>query len=219
MKKLSIILFLGLFFFSLKGQNTNVVIEPSKMNVVYAGLENPLSLAISDILPENIYLTTNKGFIKGANGKYFLWLPFDIQGTVEVTIYSNPSGIMEKISTRTFRIKSVPAPVAYFGSKDGGEISMGEIALINFLSVNLRNFAFEGIRCSVKKYKFVIASKKKSQIFEGNSAALTPEIKSALNKIKKGDMIIITDVYYSFQGSPDYKIPGSITLTVKGKNK
>jgi hypothetical protein len=219
MKKLSIILLLGLICLITEGQNTNVVIETSKMNVVYAGLENPLSLAISDILPENIYLTTNQGFIKGANGNYFLWLPFEAQGTVEISIYSNPSGNMEKIVTRTFRIKKVPDPVAYLGSKDGGEISMDELILINFLSVNLRDFAFEGIRYSVKKYKFVIASKKKSWIFEGNSAALTPDIKSALNKVKKGDLIIVTDIYYSFQGSPDFKIPGSITLTVKGKNK
>jgi hypothetical protein len=217
MKKLSIIILLGLFCISLKAQNTNVVIETSKMNVVYAGLENPLSLAISDIFPENIYLTTNKGLIKGANGSYMLWLPFDAQGNVEISIYSNPSGSMEKITTRTFRIKQVPPPDISFGSKESGEIYPGEIMLINYVTVSLKDFAFEGMKYSVKKYKFLIISKKKTLVFEGTSAELTPDIKTALKKVKQGDNIIITDVYYSFQGSPDYKIPGNITLTVKGK--
>ena len=217
MKNLSIILFLVLFCLNSEGQNTNVVIETSKMNVVCAGLENPLSIAISDILPENIYLTSNKGLLKGMNGNYQLWLPFEEQGTVEITIYGNPSGIMEKISTRTFRIKTVPYPNAYLGTKDGGEINTGELLLINFVTISLRDFAFEGLRYTVKKYKFIVASKKKSQTFEGNSAELTPEIKSALKSVKAGDNIIVSDIYYSFQGSGDYKLPGSITLTVKGK--
>lgn len=219
MKKLIILSVLGLFTFVSKGQlsNTNVVIETSKMDVVYGGLENPLSIAISDILPENVYLTTNKGLIKGMNGNYVLWVPFDEKGTVEIDILANISGKIAKISTRTFRILEVPKPVAYFGSKTGGEISKGEIMLVNFINAALYDFTFEGLKYTVTKYKFVYTTKKgkKSAVFETNGPALTTEMKDALKSSKKGDMIIISEIYVNFPGSSEIRLPGSIVLTVK----
>ena len=117
MKKLFIILISAFFGLQLNAQVNSapfVVSEATKMNVVYAGIENPLSIAISDILPENLYITANKGSLKGTNGKYLLWIPYQEKGSVDITIYHFKDGKMDKIDTRTFRIKSVPKPVAYF---------------------------------------------------------------------------------------------------------
>jgi hypothetical protein len=223
MKKLYILLILGLFCLKSISQiniNSNVVIETTKLNVVYAGLENPLSIAVSDILPEYIYLTTNKGILKGINGNYMLWLPFQEQGTVDITINNISTGQMEKIETRSFRIKAVPKPVAYFASKVSGDITPDEVKSVDFITPRLDDFAFEGLKFTVKKFKLIYVPKKgNAQPFEANSAALTPDMKLTLSKAVKGSIIMVYDIFISFPGSPDIRLPSSLFLTVADTEK
>jgi hypothetical protein len=218
MKKLYIILIIGLICLKAEAQissPTNVVCEAAKMNVVYAGIENPLSIAISDISPENLYLSTNKGVLKGINGNYLLWLPFEEQGTVEITIGNLNLGQMGKIATRSFRIKTVPNPVATFGSKVSGEISKEEVKSVDFMSVRLEDFAFEGLKYTVKKFKLLgIPKKGNATLFEASSSTLTPQMKQSLSTLGKGDIIMIYDIFVSFPGSTDIRLPTSLSLTV-----
>jgi gliding motility-associated protein GldM len=203
--------------------NAPAIVSPTKMLVLYAALENPVSISVPGYRPQDITATiVGGGTLKPDKnpGDYLAVIP-DIRQQVikEVKInvfVKTPQGGSRQIGTgTTFRIKQVPAPVAYFGAKDGGEITLGELKLVNFISVTLKDFAFEGLKYTVKKFKFVVASKKSSSFFEGTGPALTPQMKSAIAAPAKGDMIIVTDIYASFPGSSDKRIPGAITLTVK----
>jgi gliding motility-associated protein GldM len=202
---------------------TAAIVSPTKMLVFYAALENPVSISVPGYRPDDVTATiTGGGALKPDKNKgdYLAVIP-DIKQQVIKEVKINvfvklPTGGTRQIGTgTTFRIKQVPSPLAYFGSKDGGDISAGELKLVNFITVNLKDFAFEGLKYTVKKFRFVLAAKKSTTVLEATGPALTPQMKSAMAAPAKGDMIIITDIYASFPGSSDKRIPGAITLMVK----
>jgi len=203
--------------------NTAAIVSPTKMLVLYAALENPISISVPGYKPDDITATiTGGGTLKPDKNKgdYLAVIP-DVRTQVIKEVKINvfvklPTGGTRQIGTgTTFRIKQVPAPVAYFGAKDGGEITVGELKIVNFISVTLKDFAFDGLKYTVKKFKFILAAKKSTTVEDGVGPALTQKMKTAMSSPAKGDIIIITDIYASFPGSSDKRLPGAITLTVK----
>jgi gliding motility-associated protein GldM len=204
--------------------NAPAIVSPTKMLVLYAALENPVSVSVPGYRPQDITATIEGGGTLKADknlGDYLAVIPDAKQQQIkEVNIkvfVKTPEGGSRQIGTGTkFRVKTVPKPIAYFGSKEGGDISVGEIKLVNFISVRLNDFAFEGLRYTVKKYKFVYVPKKgNAQFYEATSPALSQQMKQAIGSPAKGDLILITDIYASFPGSSDIRLPTALTLTVR----
>jgi gliding motility-associated protein GldM len=203
--------------------NAPAIVSPTKMNVLYAALENPISISVPGYRPQDITARIVGGGTLRADknpGDYLAAIPdVKTQRISEVTIVVsvNSGGASRQIGQGTkFRIKPVPKPIAYFGSKTSGDISAGEIRLINFISVRLDDFAFEGLKYTVKKYKlFYVPKKGNAQPFEATSGALTSQMKQALAAPGKGDVILITEVWVNFPGSSDQLLPTALSLTVK----
>ena len=193
-----------------------IALTASKMHVVYAALENPLTIVAPGIPSDKIKVSCDKGTIKEGkgNGKYILLVPdIRLEPIKEITI--TVSDETHEIFKEALRVKLVPSPIAFFGDKDGGDITKEEIISTNSIKVMLKDFAFEGLEYTVSKFKFIYVHKKSSIALDGTGSELTQEMKSAMSAPEKGDMIIITDIYASFPGSAgDKRMPGAITLTV-----
>jgi len=203
--------------------NAPAIVSPTKMLVFYAALENPVSISVPGYRPDDVTATiTGGGSLKPDKNKgdYLAVIP-DVKQQVirEVVIHvfvKSPTGGTREIGKgTTFRIKQVPAPQAYFGSKDGGPISVGELKLVNFITVSLKDFAFDGLKYTVKKFTFILASKKNTSVIPGTGPSLSPQMKAAMNAPARGDIIIITDIYASFPGASDRRLPGAITLNIQ----
>lgn len=192
--------------------NAPAVISPTKMNVLYAGLKNPISVSVpgykaSDIKPYfpsgskgNPKLTPDKGA-----GNYIAQVK-EIRGknrTVKMYVnVTNSDGSTKKAGEQVFRVMKVPAPEAYFGPKASGQtITRTELKLASFVSARLENFVFEGIRYKVSEYNFLFYPKRGEVMSKKVRGSRVPsDIKSALNGARKGDQIIITGIRASAPG-------------------
>jgi hypothetical protein len=223
MKKYIKLFILGLLStLTLNAQNTvrrEIAIEPDAMNVFYAGLHNPLEIAYSGATNDQLAIESDLGTLsKDTSGEYSIFIPYDQAGElVNISVYLNKEKEAKKyIGTRQFRLLPVPEPNPYFGSKTGGEISRGELHLINFVSVRLYDFAFDGLKFTVHKFTFTYIPKLgKVSKFISNDAALTPEMIDLLDNSKDGDKIIISDIWASFPEGGIVKLSMNIELTVK----
>src|SRR5690606_16451084 len=127
------------------------VISADKMNVVYRGVDNPMTVSIPGV--GNATATATGLRSAGGAGKYVMNVT-TVQGR-EVTI--NVSGSLpggEKVSdSKTFRIKDIPRPVGTVRGEDGLlkmqrsnlEIATIGAALIDFdfdVSLNVTEFKF-----------------------------------------------------------------------------
>ena len=80
-------------------------ISLDKMNVLYIGVDNPLTIA-ADIDPKDLAVTISEGKIFNADGKYHAFV--NVEGKVTISLWKRSD---EKIfQTFEFRVKRIPAP-------------------------------------------------------------------------------------------------------------
>lgn len=101
-----------------------VTISPTKMNVFYIGVDNPIDISVPGS-PEKIVPSISTGSIKpdpASKGFIVYNLP---KGTKEATVSVAAifDGKQKNMGSFTFRLKRVPDPIAKIGGKNEGFIS------------------------------------------------------------------------------------------------
>ncbi len=112
-------------------------VAPTKMNVLYIGVDNPMSIAVSGYDSDQLRIAVDQGKVIGENGKYII-KPAQ-PGTLKVFVYADE----ELVSETHFRVKTVPDPVAKLAGKKGGEISKEELLKAGKVYVEMENFDFD----------------------------------------------------------------------------
>ncbi|NLJ07861.1 MAG: gliding motility protein GldM [Sphingobacteriales bacterium] len=206
--------------------NAPAIISPTKMNVIYMGLENPFSISVPGFRPTDVKASISSTAggsitpVAGKPGDFIVVVPepkgqFKLENAkINVTV-NLPGGGIKNAGSGEFRLKKVPAPVPYLGSKSGGEISAAELRTINMVAARLENFAFD-LTYRVTKFKMVYQPKRgNAQFADGNGAQLTNEMKGWMTAPGAGDMLIVTNIWAEAPGLGNKQIPGAVVLTVK----
>jgi len=138
----------------------SATISADKMNVVYIGLDNPISVSVPGFPPSALQVSCTGASLTGSAGKYVL-KPVDNKDVKECVIkVSVKDG--NKVSTMgqaSYRIKMVPAPKVKLGTLEGGKKSKVELSVQNVLAAVLENFVFEGVKWDVTEYSYYYVSK------------------------------------------------------------
>lgn len=129
-------------------------VAPTKMNVMYRGLENPISVSAPGMASDKIEITvTNGEWRKGeAKGEYFV-TPGS-ENITTVTAYATVDGKKTTLGSYNFRIKIVPDPTPKIGGKTSGQFDKEELIAAEGLMVPLEDFDFEGYKYTVVSYDF-----------------------------------------------------------------
>lgn len=123
--------------------NPAVVISPTKMNVFYLGVDNPVSLAAPGIPAEAIDPQITNGIIrKQASGSYIV-RPEVAGKPCSITVFAKFQGQRRELQTQTFRVKEVPDPVAKVNGLKGGKIKKNLLLAAGQVDVEMENFDFD----------------------------------------------------------------------------
>ncbi len=88
-----------------------LVASPTKMNVFYIGVDNPLSFSVPGVTPENVRPVIDNGSIIRQGGGWFVRT--STPGKAKVSAVATlPDGSTRTIGPVEFRVKHLPAPVA-----------------------------------------------------------------------------------------------------------
>ncbi|MBL7983527.1 MAG: hypothetical protein JNM91_00950, partial [Flavobacteriales bacterium] len=97
-----------------------LVASPMKMNVLYRGVDNPMSFSVPGVTPEHVKPVISNGTIQRKGDTWFAAV--NALGAAEVrAMVSMPDGSTRSIGPVTFRVMDLPPPVATFagaGSTD-----------------------------------------------------------------------------------------------------
>ena len=170
-------------------------ISADKMNVVYRGVQNPMTISFAGVSDNNISANA-QGLNKVGNGKYNMDVT-TVKGR-EVTI--NVSGTLpdgDKVSDRaTFRIKDLPRPTGTVRGEDGN-IKMQRNALdISTIGAEFEDFDFN-LPLTVTGFKFKVLGQPTINV---NGSKLDTRAKAALSKAKRGSDVQIFDIEAKAQG-------------------
>ena len=171
-------------------------ISADALNVVYVGLNNPISVAVGGIDPENIIVElegSNSGIeLIGSNGRYSIKCSSSAARHKEITIKVTAKlaeGVIN-IGSKKFRIKRIPRPRFVIGPVVSWKepIEAGILRNVPLVSAYLDGFVYEGVKFKIVSYEFEIRRGEKTIRINvaGNS---TQTIKEYLEKSRRGDII------------------------------
>jgi len=174
----------------------SATISADKMNVVYRGVKNPMTISFAGVSDNNVQANA-EGLTKVSGvGKYVMDAT-RIKGR-EVTI--NVSGTLpdgDKVNDRaTFRIKDLPRPTGTVRGEDGN-IKMQRNALdISTIGAKFEDFDFN-LPLTVTGFKFKVLGQPTINV---NGSKLDSRAKAALAKAKRGSDVQIFDIEAKAQG-------------------
>lgn len=105
-------------------KSSYTVIEPmatvsaTMMNVLYAGINNPISIAVPGIPPNAISASMTNGTLS-RSGNDWIARPTQIGTDAVVTVTANVDGRSQTVATSKFRVRKLPDPTPYIAFNDG----------------------------------------------------------------------------------------------------
>lgn len=108
-----------------------------KMNVMYIGVDNPLTISGGSVGSEKVHVTFPSGSLTKVSGDHYIAKP-TTPGMSKIVV--NADG---KNFEFPMRIKYLPNPAGFIGSRKGGTISTAEFKAIGALIARLEDSDFE----------------------------------------------------------------------------
>ncbi len=175
------------------------LIAADKMNVVYRGVANPMSISIPGI-PNNKVRASAEGLSAVSGSKYVM---NPAQGrTVTITASGTlPDG--QSISSKSeFRIKDIPRPEGSI-SKQTGSLKLPKRNVeIGTVGAGLEDFDFD-LDLAVSGFKFKVPGQPTVTV---NGNKMDAKAKAALQRAGRGDIVQIFDIEAYITNNKSYKL-------------
>lgn len=170
------------------------VISATKMNVLYIGVDNPVSISVPGVPNEKVKVSTVGGGVvltKAPGGSGEQWIAkATTSGEATVTINADFDGKNMTMGAQKFRVKTVPNPVATIGSKKSGPIAKATILAQGAIIPVMENFEFE-LYFKITHFKMTLNQKGKLDPIEAESTSnqMSGAMKDAIGRSRPGDKL------------------------------
>ena len=183
--------------FAVIAKPNSAVISADKMNVVYRGVKNPMTISIPGIADNKIKASAPG--LKRVKGSNYVMNPGKGRTLKIVVSGTLPDG--KKVSSSTvYRIKDIPAPSGVVRGESGSiQITKNSLA-ISTIGGKLEDFDFD-IKLKTLSFKIKIPGQATINV-KGNK--LDAKAKSALRRVKAGQDIKIFDIKVQNPKNPSY---------------
>lgn len=190
----------------------SAVISADKMNVVYRGVQNPMTISIPGVSDAR---ATAPGLTHKSGPSYVMSPPAGREVKINVS-GKLPNG--ESVSdSQTFRIKDIPSPVGTVRgqSAQGGPIKMQKNGLkISTVSAEIPDFDFD-LNLRISGFKIQVPGK---PVVVVQGQKLNAQAQQAIDAAKRGSQVTIFDIQASLAGNSSYKLKSVSPILVELTN-
>ena len=178
----------------------SATIAADKMNVLYAGIANPVSVS-GPVSPDKLSVSfpgCNASSTGG--GKFNVSVPASLIGkTVTATVAARVGESTKTMGSTTFRVKRVPDPRAVLGANiRGGKRAKAEILANPVVRATMGDDFVYDLKWSVNSFRVILVSKGMEEpaiVCQGG--ALSEKAKSAIQKASANTVIYFSDIKVS----------------------
>ena len=186
--------------------SANIMLD--NMNVLYAGIENPITASAPGMASRDIKVSIDAAAGKLSaplgDGKYNI-TPSPTAKKVEVSVYGMVDGQQKLLNTIPFRVKSIPDPVLQVGTYKNGEKKASRkdfTESTTVLATRADGFDFKIPKGSIRIKTMNITVGTKTCAPIENSGKLNAEVVSAIKKAGRGDNLVISATVQMPDGRP-----------------
>lgn len=168
------------------------IISADKMNVVYRGVPNPISISVPGIASNKVNASA-PGMSKVGDGKFMLKPGSGSEVKINVSATMPDGKTMS--SAQVFRIKGLPAPTGKVGGseKNSGPKNNLEVCTV---TATMEDFDFP-VNVNVTQFNIKVPGQP-TIVVSGNK--MDSRARAAIAKASRGDIVIISEIKASFQG-------------------
>ena len=172
-------------------------ISLDKMNVLYVGLANPITIAASGIPAGNINVTSENCTMTKTAGVGQYEVAVAKAGTdAKITLTGKlADGTVKNFGTYKYRVKLVPTPYPMIANSRGGKMAKNLLKAQAAVFAKLDDFAYE-LKFPVTAYS-VTLQPKSGDLMEATATGellSSPTVRAILDKVKIGDRIYFENI-------------------------
>lgn len=178
----------------------SATISADKMNVVYRGVSNPMSISFAGVSADKVS-ASGPGLRSIGAGKYVMNPGAGNEAVISVTgKLPDGSTVSDK---KTFRIKGIPGPVGTIRGEMGVVKGPKSSLEISTVGAKLVDFDFE-VGLDVVGFNFKVTGQP-TVVVPGNK--LNGQCKAVLAKAGRGDQVTISEIKTRLVGAGSYMLP------------
>jgi len=170
----------------------SLVVSPTKMNVFYVGVDNPVDVSVNGVPSEKVFPSIDGGgSISKASSGYIVKVKNP--GKVKISATAEIDGKKISMGEREFRVKIVPTPIAKCGGKIGGTIKKNDLLAQQGIKAELENFDFD-LKFDI--VSFIVSANLKGYNEEARGAGFkfSAEQLNLMRKVETGKKLYIESI-------------------------
>jgi len=166
------------------------VVSPDKMNVLYIGVPNPVTVSAPGVPTSSLKLSMSGGSLSGGSEGHYTAKVSSI-GSAKITVMGDKGMVL---GTSEFRVKRIPDPKPQFAGKSGGSTGAANLRAQDRLFAKLDNFDFDA-KFNVTRFTLLIVKPRQDAIIlSGSGNELTSSMRTAMSSVSPGTTIVFKDI-------------------------
>lgn len=173
-----------------------LVVSPTKMNVFYIGVANPVAISVSGVPDDKVSASISSGSIVKTGKEYVV----KVKKTGKVyidAIADFGNGSKKNMGRKEFRVKRVPDPVAVIGNnpknRQGGVMAKNMLLAQSGVKADLPNFDFN-LKFRVTGFSVSATIKGYEEDASSRGAGFTSQQKQIIRKVTSGRKVYIENI-------------------------
>tara|TARA_B100000767_G_scaffold271639_1_gene297669 strand:- start:11845 stop:13566 length:1722 start_codon:yes stop_codon:yes gene_type:complete len=175
-----------------------LVVSPTKMNVFYRGVPNPVEISVPGVPSDKLRVSISGShkIKKQSDGTYIVEPSKDSNKTAVISVKGEmPDGTISNLGQRDFVVKRIPDPLPWWGGKDPTNMLIKTNEILSFTAVvpKMPDFAFqikpEVIGFTITMSKDGVVSSEKS-----TNNKITSQQEKLLRKARPGTRLFFEDI-------------------------
>ena len=166
------------------GQPSGVAVMADKMNVLYVGVDNPLTITAGAGSEKVSAVSSNGAVTKGSGSKYIAKPSTPGEANIDVRVDGKSVGKV------MFRVKSIPPPAAFVGNLSPGQVSAAQFKAMGGVRAVLENSDFD-FQFDVLSYTVADLSAPDYNPVANNGARWVGNAAAVISNLKPGKAVYI----------------------------
>ena len=179
----------------------SAVVAPTNMNVLYLGIENPITVSVPGYPASKIIAKSSNGVLSLVNKTKGMYKvnPDKLRNsnTPIISLYIDEDGKRKLIGKADFKVKKVPPPIAKVKGKRGGAITKNDLLAGQMIVAEMEDFPFDRSALSFGIVSFETVAYfggERSNVPINKGARFSDAVKDAIQSTKPGSEISFTNI-------------------------
>ncbi len=188
-----------------------LIVSPTKMNVFFQGIPNPVEISAIGASAENTQVTITNATIRRGEGFNYIVEPKQNYGEAIIKVSAIINGRKQSYPDKRFRLKRVPDPEARVNNMAGGKIQKALLAQQIGVEAVLEDFLFD-YQYIVQRFTVSTTVNTFTEDEPSSSYRFTQKQKDLINQVPRNQRVVIENIYALGPDGEERALPSIIFI-------